>query len=134
MWLFLLYHTRFVFSIFDLHILLVSCKNRKVQLIGSPPRVRGEVRNLMPKSTGQRITPACAGRRYCLLFSVLVGWDHPRVCGEKRRSGFTLPIATGSPPRVRGEALTLQKQQTFAGITPACAGRSLLQPQIHSVS
>ena len=53
---------------------------------GSPPRMRGKV-------SGQRrfygkagITPAYAGKRKGYMAVVLDPMDHPRVCGEKRKS------------------------------------------------
>ena len=30
-----------------------------------------------------RITPACAGKRFVFFFDIVGDWDHPRVCGEK---------------------------------------------------
>ena len=52
---------------------------------GSPPRVRGKENsaNVIGKLVG--ITPACAGKSACQHVNVLLPWDHPRVCGEKRR-------------------------------------------------
>ena len=51
-------------------------------------------------------------------------WDHPCVCGEKifRLSGFTKD--EGSPPRMRGKAVSTARKHRPAGITPAYAGKS----------
>ena len=51
---------------------------------GSPPRMRGKVREIKTGKSRRGITPAYAGkRRRCCAFRWLP-WDHPRVCGEKR--------------------------------------------------
>ena len=56
---------------------------------GSPPRVRGEDREIVFHAFPDRITPACAERRSD---SVLRGYrstDHPRVRGEKSTKAFS---------------------------------------------
>ena len=55
------------------------------QVIGSPPRVRGEALDVDHGLEPRRITPACAGRRRWSLRRRGWSWDHPRVCGEKCR-------------------------------------------------
>ena len=70
---------------------------------GSPPRVRGKVEPFKGSMYQSRITPACAGKR---VLSIDCRWgnrDHPRVCGEKRKSFSDSPGGLGSPPRVRGK-------------------------------
>ena len=48
--------------------------------------------------------------------------DHPRVCGEQiEKVGGNVGF-TGSPPRVRGTALSPLLDCTTRRITPACAG------------
>ena len=74
------------------------------QTEGSPPRVRGEARQV---------------QRY----SVQTG-DHPRVCGEKQACPWYTGHGRGSPPRVRGEVFDFAFRVVVCGITPACAGRS----------
>ena len=53
------------------------------RMAGSPPRVRGTVPRITAQAADSRITPACAGNRFCPCFHR--GWhrDHPRVCGEQ---------------------------------------------------
>ena len=71
------------------------------------------------------ITPAYAGKR------MLVGeypkplWDHPRVCGEKFLKQVESLSYLGSPPRMRGKAGPEGQHHQPAGITPACAGKSM---------
>ena len=92
--------------------------------IGSPPRVRGK------ESAGDRwrrwlgITPACAGKSYTCQLEVQDGWDHPRVCGEKKLTLEGLFSIVGSPPRVRGKASRPSQYLSAYRITPACAGKS----------
>ena len=52
---------------------------------GSPPRVRGKVLAVLPLVNELRITPACAGKRLVGYECPVPVWDHPRVCGEKKR-------------------------------------------------
>ena len=76
---------------------------KKLQAMGSPPRVRGEVAvRLVVRDVG-RITPACAGRRDVRKTRVCRDQDHPRVCGEKPPYPPAVVSLSGSPPRVRGE-------------------------------
>ena len=91
---------------------------------GSPPRVRGEASlvDSIPARTG--ITPACAGRSRKSLARTAGVEDHPRVCGEKVAPSPPAIVAQGSPPRVRGEAVSGNPVTCTPGITPACAGRS----------
>ena len=70
--------------------------------IGSPPRVRGTVPEVFPKSSRSRITPACAGNRNQGNFSKNRHQDHPRVCGEQSSPSMIMMLSWGSPPRVRG--------------------------------
>ena len=93
---------------------------------GSPPRVRGTV--LVPPVLfyGLRITPACAGNRYIAMSSASAIRDHPRVCGEQSISPYSKLSLSGSPPRVRGTGGVGVQQHAKGGITPACAGNSIV--------
>ena len=91
---------------------------------GSPPRVRGKVTLKLFISIVGRITPACAGKSsyyygYCWCIK-----DHPRVCGEKNAMERNPSSSKGSPPRVRGKEYDAICAEIYAGITPACAGKS----------
>ena len=91
---------------------------------GSPPRVRGKVLQ-NPISQGiVGITPARAGKRVLCLGLPVLRWDHPRVCGEKRKAQTFLSCRKGSPPRVRGKLVDYRAEYTAVGITPAYAGKS----------
>ena len=69
------------------------------------------------------ITPAYAGKRHNDRNGQVTEKDHPRVCGEKSRSGLNLPRSWGSPPRMRGKVKTPQKGLQGPRITPAYAGK-----------
>ena len=75
----------------------------KIDVTGSPPRVRGKVNDGFAVYGIFRITPACAGKRYDTLKNMTLAKDHPRVCGEKVSSAVHNHFIRGSPPRVRGK-------------------------------
>ena len=56
------------------------------------------------------------------------------MCGEKFHRCDKLLRIRGSPPRVRGKALCYGDGLKTAGITPACAGKSLCKPLTSPVS
>ena len=93
---------------------------------GSPPRVRGTAFPRLGGANCSGITPACAGNSGGLC--VLCGrpGDHPRVCGEQVMVRKIAGVVGGSPPRVRGTVHAVCKQHLGRGITPACAGNSLI--------
>ena len=94
--------------------------------LGSPPRVRGKVEKAVIPMKFSGITPACAGKRHSHLLDRPQYRDHPRVCGEKSPSLELNAPGTGSPPRVRGKAITWEVWPLYSRITPACAGKSFL--------
>ena len=94
--------------------------------VGSPPRVRGKVIPACLQAVKPGITPACAGKSVVVTHRNYPQWDHPRVCGEKGVLWLLLFRLAGSPPRVRGKAVRFAHEHDFFGITPACAGKSLI--------
>ena len=72
------------------------------------------------------ITPACAGKRLRTCGPCGCPEDHPRVCGEKSRVCPRSDPGTGSPPRMRGKAVSFLQLPGVDRITPAYAGKSLL--------
>ena len=93
---------------------------------GSPPRVRGKGAVKIKAQPQAGITPACAGKRLIVTSHNARTWDHPRVCGEKPEFLKSLSQGAGSPPRVRGKAQRVIAHLHEHGITPACAGKSLI--------
>ena len=95
-----------------------------LRYLGSPPRVRGKAVSPPKSATSARITPACAGKRAPVYMAMHASRDHPRVCGEKRKTGAGTVATLGSPPRVRGKDRAAASSVLDIGITPACAGKS----------
>ena len=83
----------------------------------------------VPENTYQlkhRITPAYAGKRFCVRWNIGNFRDHPRVCGEKMYGLLGASFALGSPPRMRGKGIKQCYARVAVGITPAYAGKSRL--------
>ena len=95
----------------------------EVELVGSPPRVRGKDAIQRHPSCGFGITPACAGKSAGNAEDEVLTWDHPRVCGEKASPVFFALFLSGSPPRVRGKGSSTSRWERRPWITPACAGK-----------
>ena len=74
---------------------------------GSPPPMRGKVQDDL-----------C--RDQCTE-------DHPRLCGEKVQACEISKVMKGSPPPMRGKVSSLVMFQPFRRITPAYAGKSVVQ-------
>ena len=91
----------------------------------SPPRVRGKVPVCCPEHRKVRITPAYAGKRDLVISGSGDIEDHPRVCGEKLRTGERKGCKGGSPPRMRGKGPRGAGPHGRKRITPAYAGKSL---------
>ena len=92
--------------------------------LGSPSRVRGKAVQFHHRHNGVGITPACAGKSHVLPRPAQVQWDHPRVCGEKKKAEEMGATTTGSPPRMRGKENRVLGGILHVRITPACAGKS----------
>ena len=91
---------------------------------GSPPRVRGKGVQSCNERVAVGITPAYAGKSWGRARTSSRRRDHPRVCGEKNNTAKTYSNMEGSPPRMRGKVHHKRGCRVFAGITPACAGKS----------
>ena len=86
--------------------------------------MRGKGSLLPLGTTTDRITPAYAGKSFWNEYYHQLVKDHPRLCGEKKRTGTLLKQFSGSPPPMRGKADCSGYTQTYNGITPAYAGKS----------
>ena len=104
-----------------------------VRPLGSPPRMRGKAAKSEDAAAIDRITPACAGKSHVLPRSAQVQWDHPRVCGEKKKAEEMGATTKGSPPRVRGKAFHPVGRDVGVGITPAYAGKRIKLRKRHSI-
>ena len=93
---------------------------------GSPPRVREKhAINELHRLRGG-ITPACAGKTPKVSETVSNQRDHPRVCGKNAGTVVDSEGALGSPPRVREKRGNSPQTPKLPGITPACAGKTLV--------
>ena len=93
---------------------------------GSPPLARGIPRFSASTTTTARITPACAGNTHILTVHHTHTWDHPRLRGEYSSSMLAFFPMEGSPPLARGIPICTWKTYIHHGITPACAGNTLI--------
>ena len=93
---------------------------------GSPPLARGKAVRPTCKPPSARITPACAGKSTICCQSAAPRRDHPRLRGEKAERYARSRGLAGSPPLARGKGAEICGLQWQDGITPACAGKSLV--------
>mgnify|MGYP007130877907 CR=1 FL=1 len=94
--------------------------------MGSPPHVRGPLLIIFLCIINNGITPACAGTTMLSeLLSPPLG-DHPRMCGDHSRRPLKDMAKLGSPPHVRGPLILVLYSHVSGGITPACAGTTML--------
>ena len=70
-----------------------------------------------------RITPAYAGKSISCHCTGYFFRDHPRLCGEKRKSGVPVDRCRGSPPPMRGKERSESYLAADCRITPAYAGK-----------
>ena len=96
-----------------------------VKKSGSPPRVRGKRPLKAATSCGKRITPARAGKTCRNGVYTAGGADHPRACGENTRAASFSCVILGSPPRVRGKPVHIERSGRRGRITPARAGKTV---------
>ena len=80
-----------------------------------------------------RITPAYAGKSLSCVQRSKYFKDHPRLCGEKLTFFRLYSGDMGSPPPMRGKALTISRYIFTIGITPAYAGKSFPSENPYSV-
>ena len=88
--------------------------------------MRGKVKFFHFFFLRDRITPAYAGKSGGTGGGRGLRWDHPRLCGEKRQQSQPLRQAWGSPPPMRGKVLQRSVRTLHSGITPAYAGKSVV--------
>ena len=109
------------------------CGNHKLPYLhrhhqaGSPPRVREPQLRSGFQCAQRRITPACAGTTSFELYPINLDQDHPRVCGNHQGLCPGDRLGPGSPPRVREPQFKINGITCVRGITPACAGTTILR-------
>ena len=105
----------------------MASSNRQATIAGSPPRVRGKLRQPGCGVCAERITPARAGKTKQRRPRIRPHEDHPRACGENVAIAMTSGGQPGSPPRVRGKRIRLLCGVALNRITPARAGKTDLE-------
>ena len=94
---------------------------------GSPPHARGRRQHQQIRRSLHRITPACAGKTCCGSSRAGSIRDHPRMRGEDAFQNWSNVKLTGSPPHARGRRYRRRGRRQGVGITPACAGKTLIR-------
>ena len=100
-----------------------------VDEVGSPPHARGRHRRNDDGKPEDRITPACAGKTFCLVEGAIPSWDHPRMRGEDKPGTASAKPVWGSPPHARGRLRHDGRPYAAFRITPACAGKTPAFPR-----
>ena len=103
---------------------IVRCPSRRRR--GSPPPMRGKAVQRAVVAEFAGITPAHAGKSPRRRQKAAPTRDHPRPCGEKRGAHIPRKMRKGSPPPMRGKVLAAVKKRHRRGITPAHAGKSVV--------
>ena len=85
--------------------------------------MRGKVATLASVVGMARITPAYAGKSLKGKRPLYEDMDHPRLCGEKSTLSIMASSDLGSPPPMRGKAVTSCIAVVISRITPAYAGK-----------
>ena len=91
---------------------------------GSSPRVRGKPWRMSSSSPHSRIIPARAGQTDVRSVAQAVHADHPRACGANEPFHLSVPVVSGSSPRVRGKRLPVVVRAHSPRIIPARAGQT----------
>src|SRR5690606_1441434 len=94
--------------------------------LGSPPRARGAHGAVETLHGVGGITPACAGSTVHAMVAARMAMDHPRVRGEHLVGVLLHELEEGSPPRARGAPIASVVTVHVPGITPACAGSTVV--------
>ena len=92
------------------------------------PRVRGDIivgDSFKPRDRGS-LTPACAGTSCLTALSGCMCRAHPRVRGDIGWEPAYDTVVAGSPPRARGHRDHCDADAALPGLTPACAGTSVV--------
>ena len=100
------------------------CGEQTRSTLGSSPRGRGKRGLSVPRSPGEGLIPAWAGkttRRHARAPHLRA---HPRVGGENISSPITGRAIRGSSPRGRGKRGARPRTRRLSGLIPAWAGKT----------
>ena len=95
-----------------------------VLLAGSSPHMRGTHLCAGRGDVDTGIIPAYAGNTIPCLRGIRLTGDHPRICGEHRRSQPLASMIMGSSPHMRGTLRIVAGSRMHLGIIPAYAGNT----------
>ena len=93
-------------------------------VVGSSPRVWGQVDEEIKVANHRRIIPTRVGTRVVYPARCSKVRDHPHACGDKFVSSIVSPNIAGSSPRVWGQVLPLTPLPLFGRIIPTRVGTS----------
>ena len=102
-------------------------------MVGSPPLVRERLAGMSAAQVAARITPARAGKTLLVKPLLLISWDHPRSCGKDSPAMALLYNFGGSPPLVRERQKSKHQRPDDYGITPARAGKTVMDSFIFAL-
>ena len=91
---------------------------------GSSPRVWGQVAGQMSRIVSARIIPTRVGTSSHQHTPLLRAEDHPHACGDKLLMILSRKTASGSSPRVWGQAIEGFIAEYVTGIIPTRVGTS----------
>ena len=94
--------------------------------------MRGKLTVNVPLQAHLGITPAGAGKTLSDVDRDGNKKDHPRRCGENRRTRGGQQQRVGSPPQVRGKRKRRPQRSCWNGITPAGAGKTKRPSEVPS--
>ena len=86
--------------------------------------MRGKQQSASAPPVDGGLIPACAGKTKFPKLGPGVLRAHPRVCGENSYFRLRERRAAGSSPRVRGKRIVFFSVGWWAGLIPACAGKT----------
>ena len=86
--------------------------------------MRGKAPENLHHGERWRITPAYAGKSVEFADILDYSRDHPRLCGEKKKTPNWKTSGGGSPPPMRGKVGVQEMGISLSRITPAYAGKS----------
>ena len=94
----------------------------RLRVAGSSPRVWGAPSRFLFVRLPPRLIPTCVGSTCSISPAALIESAHPHVCGEHLQPDRTLPLASGSSPRVWGARYQRRGAGETVRLIPTCVG------------
>ena len=99
-------------------------RSRKLNSVGTPPRVWGKLSHLFHVVDCQRNTPTCVGKTVSQYALTSGSTEHPHVCGENTFHEWMNNKPEGTPPRVWGKQHSRLNFILHERNTPTCVGKT----------